>query len=315
MSEPDEREGRSVDHPRRFPRAAWRSVLGRMWLRIGHDHLSIIAAGVAFYGVFSIFPGVAALIAVYGLVSDPADIRASLHALHPVLPADVYTIITNQVEAIIGAGTGTLGLTTIVSTALALWTARAGVMAMIEGLNIVYREQDQRGFVAQYLWALLLTIVLIVFAVLVLLAVVAVPVVLRFSDLGALGVLLAQATPLLVLGVAMVFVIGGLYRYGPHRAPARKRWLTIGALAATLGWILVSLGLSIYFGSFANFNRIYGSLGAIIGLMFWMYASAFVVLLGAELNASLELQTGRDTTTGPEQPMGERGAYVADNVE
>jgi membrane protein len=187
-------------------------------------------------------------------------------------------------------------------------------MALIEGLNIAYRETDTRGILAQYLWALALTVVLTGFAVVVLFAVVALPVFLGFSGLGGLGAWLAQVTPLLVLGCAMVFVIGGLYRYGPHRAPARKRWVSVGAVAATAGWVLVSLALSVYVSAFADFNKTYGSLGAIVGLMFWMYFSVFVVLLGAELNASMELQTERDTTTGPPRPMGQRGAFVADHV-
>jgi membrane protein len=289
-------------------------VLERVWNRVGHDHLSIIAAGVAFYGVLSIFPAVAALIAIYGLVADPADINQSLAALEPLLPRDVYTMIEGQVEQIITAGTGALGVATLVSIVLALWTARAGVMALIEGLNIAYRETDTRGILAQYLWALALTVVLTGFAVVVLFAVVALPVFLGFSGLGGLGAWLAQVTPLLVLGCAMVFVIGGLYRYGPHRAPARKRWVSVGAVAATAGWVLVSLALSVYVSAFADFNKTYGSLGAIVGLMFWMYFSVFVVLLGAELNASMELQTERDTTTGPPRPMGQRGAFVADHV-
>jgi membrane protein len=307
--------GRDASHPAAFTAPAWRAVLRRTWEGIGEDHLSIVAAGVAFYGVFSIFPGIAGLIAIYGIVADPVDVRASLQAMAPLLPADVHRILAAQVEDIIGAGTGTLGLTTLLSVGLALWTARAGVMALIEGLNVVYREQDQRSLVMQYLWALALTLVLVAFAVVVLFAVVALPVVLHFSDLGALGGLLAQVTPLIVLGLALIFVIGGLYRYGPHRAPARKRWLTLGALVASVGWVIVSLGLSYYFTNIADFNRVYGSLGAIVGLMFWMWASAFVVLLGASLNAAMELQTARDTTTGPERPMGRRGAYVADNVE
>jgi membrane protein len=290
-------------------------VLRRTWARIGEENLSIIAAGVAFYGMFAIFPGVAALIAVYGLVADPEDIRASLNAVAPLLPADVSGLLTSQVEEIIGAGTGALGIATLVSLALALWTARAGVMALIQGLNNDYGETDRRNFLVRYLWALVLTVALIAFAVVVLLAVVAVPVVLGFVDLGRVGALLAQVGPLAAIGAAMILVLGGLYRYGPNREPARKRWLTVGAVVATLGWVVVSLGLSIYFSNFANFNRVYGSLGAIIGLMFWMWASAFVVLLGATLNAAMELQTARDTTTGPERPMGQRGAHVADHVE
>ncbi len=307
--------GRSADAPAQFSLAAWRAVLARTWTRIGEDHLSMIAAGVAFYWMFSVFPGVAALIAVYGLVADPDSIRASLHAMEPLLPTDVHAILAGQVEEIIGAGTSALGITTAVSTAVALWTARTGVMALIQGLNIAYREDDEHGFLMQYVWALVLTVGLVVFAVLVLLVVVALPVVLRFSDFGVAGALLAQLTPVLVIGAAMVFGIGGLYRFGPHRSPARMRWITVGAVAATLGWVAVSLALSVYFTNFANFNRVYGSLGAIIGLMFWMWASAFVVLIGASLNAAMELQTARDTTTGPERPMGRRGAYVADHVE
>lgn len=306
---------RDARHPADFTPVAWRAVLRRTWEGISENRLSIVAAGVAFYGMFSVFPGIAALIAVYGLVADPEDIRASLEAMATVMPAEVYSILAGQAEEIIAAEPAALGFATIVSIGLALWTARAGVMGMIEGLNVVYQERDQRSIVVQYLWAMGLTVALITFAVVVLFAVVALPVLLRLADLGAVGGMLAQVLPLVVLGFGLVFVIGGLYRYGPHRAPARKRWLTLGAIAAAIGWVIVSLGLSIYFNNFADFNRVYGSLGAIIGLMFWMWASAFVVLLGASLNAAMELQTERDTTTGPERPMGQRGAYVADNID
>jgi membrane protein len=202
----------------------------------------------------------------------------------------------------------------VVSLAVALWSARAGVTALMEGLNVVYRETDTRSLVVQYLLSLALTLMVILVAVVALLAVVAVPAALNFSDIGAFGALLAQVTPVMILGVAVVFAIGALYRYGPHRALARRRWVTVGAVLATLGWLVVSLALSVYVSRFANFNQTYGSLGAIVGLLFWLYASAFVVLLGAEVNAEMELETMRDTTTGPPAPMGQRGAYVADHV-
>jgi membrane protein len=306
--------GRQATTPGHFPARAWWRVLLRVWAGIGRDHLSIIAAGVAFFGVLAIFPAIAALIALYGLVADPAEISASLHALRPLLPHDVHGMIAGQVSMLAAAGQGKLTLASLISLALALWSARAGVTALIEGLNIAYRETDQRSIVAQYLLSLVLTLMLIAIAIVALLAVVAVPAVLHFSDIGRLGALLAQVTPLLILGVAVVFVIGALYRYGPSRALARKRWVTWGAVVATIAWVIVSLALSIYIGRFADFNRTYGSLGAIVGLLFWLYASAFVVLLGAELNAAMELQTEKDTTTGEPRPMGERGAYVADHV-
>jgi membrane protein len=184
----------------------------------------------------------------------------------------------------------------------------------MEGLNVVYNEFDTRSIVVQYLISLGLTLLLISITIVALLAVVAIPTLLHFSDIGWFGALLAQVTPLVVLGFAVVFLIGGLYRYGPHRALARKRWVTVGAVLATVGWVLVSMLLSFYISRFGNFNETYGSLGAVVGLLFWLYASAFVVLLGAEINAQMELQTARDTTTGTPKPMGERGAYVADNV-
>ena len=211
-----------------------------------------------------------------------------------------------------------LGVASLVSFAVALWSARAGVTALMEGLNVVYRETDTRSLVLLQYPDL---------ARADLRAdrrapssrcsrVVAVPAVLalqrprrarrRSSPAGCRS---------LILGVAVVFVIGALYRYGPHRALARKRWVTVGAVVATLGWLR---GIARACRSTSRASRTststYGSLGAIVGLLFWLYASAFVVLLGAELNAELELQTERDTTTGRPRPMGERGAYVADHV-
>jgi membrane protein len=289
-------------------------VVGRVGRGVGRDHLSIIAAGVAFFATLAIFPAIAALIALYGLVADPAQVAQSLEAAKPVLPPDVFAMIEDQVDALIAARPAGLGLASVVSLALTLWSARAGVTALMEGLNVVYRETDTRSFLVQYLVSLVLTLMVIAVAIVALLAVVAVPAALHFSDIGAVGALLAQVTPLLILGVAVVFAIGVLYRYGPHRARARRRWVTVGAVLATFGWLVASLALSVYVSRFANFNQTYGSLGAIVGLLFWLYASAFVVLLGAEINAELELETAHDTTTGPPKPMGERGAYVADHV-
>lgn len=289
-------------------------ILGRVWIGVGRDHLSIIAAGVAFFAVLSIFPSIAALISLYGLVADPADVGRSLAVVEPVLPPDVFSILKGQVDQLVGAGPSRLGLASGVSIAVALWLSRAGVMALIEGLNVVYRETDTRNILLLNLVALGLTVLFTLVAIAALLGVVALPVLLRYSDLGWLGLALARLTPLALLGGAVMLVIGLLYRYGPKRAPANKRWVSYGAAFATLGWLLVSALLSVYISRFADFNETYGSLGAIIGLMFWLYASAFVVLLGAELNAEMELQTERDTTTGRPRPMGERGAYVADHV-
>lgn len=305
---------RTVRHPADFAGRSWRRIVWRIWGGVGRDHLSIISAGVAFFCMLAIFPAMAALIAVYGLLADPAQVGDTLQALRPLLPPDVFQMIEDQIGALAAAGQTRLGVASLISLVLTLWSARAGVTALTEGLNVVYRETDTRNIVVQYLTSLVLTVAGLAVAIVALLTVVALPALLHFSDLGPLGRLLAQVAPLGVLGLASVFVIGGLYRYGPHRAPARKRWLTPGAVLATVGWVAVSLALSLYVSRFANYNHTYGSLGAIVGLMFWLYASAFMVLLGAELNAEMELETAHDTTTGRARPMGERGAYVADHL-
>ncbi len=306
--------GRSASRPTQMGWAAWRQVLGRVWRGIATDHLSIIAAGVAFFGVLAIFPTIAALIAVYGLVADPHQVAKTLEAVRPLLPGAVFDVIAGQVGALVAAPQARLGVASVISFALVLWSARAGVSALMEGMNVVYREVDTRSIVVQYAISLALTLAIVIVAAAALLGIVAVPAALNFTEIGAVGRVLAWATPLVILGVAIVFVIGALYRYAPRRAPARKRWISIGAVLATVGWLVVSLALSAYFARFPDFNKTYGSLGAIAGLLFWLYASAFVVLLGAEINAQLELQTAKDTTTGKPRPMGERGAYVADHV-
>ncbi len=307
-------DGRMASRPSGFPARAWKSVLYRVWTGLGRHHLSVVSAGVAFFALLAIFPAIAALISLYGLVADPTQIIESMDAVRPILPPDVYAMISDQVQQLLAAGRSSLGFASLISLALTIWAARAGVTGLMEGLNVVYREVDERNIVVQYLISFALTLMLMLVSIIAVVAVVAVPAILHFSDLGALGTLAAQATPLVILGFAMVLVVGVLYRYGPHRSFARKRWVSLGAIVATALWVLVSLLLSVYLSRFGDFNETYGSIGAIAGLMFWLYASAYVVLLGAELNASMELQTSRDTTTGRPKPMGERGAYVADNV-
>ena len=306
--------GRTATRPSRFGWRAWRAILGRIWGSIGKHHISIVAAGVAFFGTLSIFPTMAALIAFYGLLADPSSILASLAAAEQVLPGDVHAMIEEQIRALISAPQGTLGVAWALSLGAALWTSRMGVTGLMEGLNVVYGEVDGRPIWRQYLLSLLLTLMTIALAILALLAVVAVPAALSFVDIGPAGTLLARTVPFAILGGAAALAIGALYRFGPDRSPARTQWLSWGAVAATAAWVLVSMALSVYFGGFADLNRTYGTLGAVAGLLLWLYFSAFVVLLGAELNAQMELQTEQDTTTGRPKPMGQRGAYVADNV-
>lgn len=306
--------GRQATRPRRFTWRDWRAILGRVWVAVGTHHISIVAAGVGFFAVLAIFPAIGALIAFYGLVANPQNILSSLDAAEAVLPRDVHGMIAAQVQALIDAPQSALGVTWALGLGATLWTARMGVGGLMEGLNVVYGEVDDRPIWRQYLLSLVLTLMTLALAIVALIAVVALPALLRFSDIGPAGAFLARTTPFVVLGGAAALGIGAFYRFGPHRAPARVRWLSWGAVAATLAWVAVSMALSVYFGRFADLNRTYGAIGAVAGLLLWLYASAFVVLLGAELNAQMELQTEKDTTTGRPKPMGSRGAYVADHV-
>jgi membrane protein len=308
--------GRRRDHsaPSAFPAPAWRQLLIRVWGRIFSDHLSIVSAGVAFFSFLAIFPALAALIGLYGFVADPADVASNLQEIRPILPPDAYSLISGQVTTLAGADS-TIGVASLIALFFALWSARLGVTALIEGLNIVYRETDTRGILSQYLMSLIVTFLVLIIGVAAILAIVALPAALQILGVAERpGAWLARVVPVVILGCAIVFVIGGLYRYGPHRRPARKRWVSYGAVLAAALWVVASLLLSLYVSRFADFNETYGSLGAIAALLFWLYVSAFVILLGGVLNAEMELQTTFDTTVGAPKPMGSRGAYVADNV-
>ncbi len=307
-------EGRAASRPSHFRFADWKAILYRVYGQIGKDHLSIIAAGVAFYAMLALVPAITAAFGLYGFFADPAQIAGQVAGLKSVVPQDAYAIIEEQMTALAGAGNRTLGVTSILAILFALWTSRAGVAALMEGLNIVYDEQEQRGIVASYAMSFFLTLLVIAVAIVALAAIIVLPAVLGFLRLGGAveWALLLLRWPIL-LG-AMILVIGILYRYGPNRAHAKLSWVSPGAVLATVIWLVASIAFSIYVAEFASYNKTYGTLGAIVILLMWMYISSFVVLLGGELNAEMELRTARDTTTGAERPMGERGAYVADNV-
>ncbi|MEZ5866292.1 MAG: YihY/virulence factor BrkB family protein [Geminicoccaceae bacterium] len=306
--------GRAARRPSHFGLADWKAILLRVYAQIGKDHLSIIAAGIAFYAMLALVPAITAAFGLYGLFADPGQIAGQIAGLRSVIPQDAYTIIEQQMTALAGTGNRTLGVTSLLAILFALWTSRAGVAALMQGLNIVYDEKEERGIIASLAVSLLLTVLVIAVGIAALTAIVVLPAVIGFLHLGATidRLLLLLRWPIL-LGT-MVLVIGILYRYGPNRANAKLSWVSPGAVCATLIWLAASIAFSIYVAEFSSYNKTYGTLGAIIILLMWMYISSFVILLGGELNAEMELHTARDTTTGPEQPMGERGAYVADNV-
>ncbi len=253
---------------------------------MGARHVGLNSAAVAFYAMFSLFPALAALIAVFGLVADPVAVAAQLDLMADFVPDAAFTLISEQIDALLAARADTLGWASVLALVIALWAARAGVGALMQALNAVF-EVPARGGIAHTFVALGLTLSLIGLGIAALLIVVVMPVVLAFVPLGPLAAIALQAGRWIVALGVLVLALGLLYRFGPNRRGARLRWITPGAVAAILLWLAASLGFSIYLTNFGNYNEVYGSIGAVAALLMWFYISAYLVLFGAVLNAVL----------------------------
>jgi membrane protein len=306
--------GREADHPRQFPARGWRDILLRVKDETSKDNISMIAAGVAFYLMLAIFPMLAATVSIYGLVADPADVQRNFEAVAGVIPEEARSIMVDQLTAVSSASGGQLGFGVVLSIALTLWSASRGVIAMITALNIAYDEEEKRSFIKLNAIALALTLALIVFMIVTLAVVVGLPVVIGYLNLGETVEWTIRLARWPILAVAIILALAVLYRYAPDRDAPRWRWVSWGAVVATAIWLLGSVAFSVYVSNFADYNKTYGAMGAVIILLLWFNLSSYAVLLGAELNAEMEHQTARDTTKGVERPLGQRRAYVADTV-
>ncbi len=280
---------------------------------IGEKNVALIAAGVAFYGMLSLFPALAALVAILSLISDPNVVIAQLDQMQGILPNDVYDIINAQVVSLVTTSTGTLGWAGTVSVLAALWSARAGVGAMMIGLNSVYNERN-RNAARHYVRALVLTFGLVMVGIVALITVVIAPIVLSFVPLGSFGYFVADVIRWTIAVTVLLAGVGVLYRFGPNRRPARMGWLTFGAVFSVFSWAVVSIGFSYYVANFGNYNQVYGSIGAVVAMLVWLWISSFLVLMGASWNAQVELRSMPDSTVGRDRPAGKRGAYMADNL-
>lgn len=254
---------------------------------VARKQLSLVAAGVAFYGMLALFPALTAFAAIWGLFADPAAVRDQLDALGPVLPDDVRRMLSAQLVAAARAKDETAGWAGALSLALSLWSARAGTGAVIKALNAVH-EAPSRGGVGHYLAALGLTAALIVLGVLALTAIVIAPLALALLPLGPAAALAAEAARWALAAAVMTAGVGLTYRFGPNRRGRRLPWITWGAAAAILLWIAASAGFSLYLSQFGAYGRIYGALGAVVAMLMWLYLSAFALLLGAAIDARLE---------------------------
>lgn len=274
----------------------WRVLLA-VWRTASEKHLGLIAAGVAFFGIFAIFPGIAALIAIFGLMADPVVIAEQLTLMEGIIPPDAYRLLSVQINGLVNAGSDTLGWATAVSILLALWSCRAGVGALIGGLNAIAGQRMRSG-IWQMVVAFILTIALVALAIVALAVVVVLPIVLAFFPVAtSTAWLLEGARWILALGVLLAG-LSLLYRFGPARIGARGRWITVGAFVVVILWVAASAGLSYYLTNFASYNQVYGSLGAVIGLLMWLYVSAYLILLGAALNVEVHGHGAPHNTKG-----------------
>jgi membrane protein len=304
--------GRQSSGPSEIPAPGWRDILLRTKQQIARDHVALVAAGLAFYTLLSIFPAIAAIVSVYGLVADSSEVQAHFLAVASLVPEQARALLADQMTRVAGGNTGTLSLAVLVSLVLALWGASRGTQAFMMAMNVAYNEREKRGIVKQNLIAL--TICLLLFSTVALVATVFVPA--MVASLGIEGprgwLLTLLRWPLLAFCFMVALAV--LYRLAPSRNDAKWRWVTPGSVIAVVLWLIASIAFSFYIGNFTNYNQTYGSLGAVIGVLMWFWVSAFVVILGAEVNAEIERQTRCDSTQGDPKPLGERGAYVADTV-
>jgi membrane protein len=306
--------GQHADRPSEIPRKGWFQIVKRAWKEAKSDQVPLLAAGVAFYSFLALFPAMIAAVMLYGLVRDPADVQQQVDQLSETLPSDAASLLTTQLEAITSTSSRSLGLGLLVSLVLALWSASGGVGNILTAINIAYDEEETRGFVKRKGLSLLLTVAAITFLVVAISLVAVAPALLdNLVDAGPLRWGL-EALRWLGLVVAMSVALAVLYRIAPDRDDPEFKWVSVGAVVSTVVWLLASLGFSFYVDNFGSYNKTYGALAGVVVLLLWLWLTMYVVLLGAEINAEAEQQTVKDTTVGPDKPLGQRDAVKADSL-
>jgi membrane protein len=313
VTEPDSR-GRQAAWPAEIPPKGWKDILLRVYTNISKHRVLALAAGMTYYSILAIFPAIAAVVAIYGLFSDPAAIAQHLDQASGFLPGGAIDVAREQLTRVASKGSQTLGLTFAIGLVTSVWSANAAMKSLFDTLNIVHGEEESRSFLKLNSISLGFTMGGVAFILTALSSIIVVPVALNYVGLSNVGDFLVRIGRWPAMYLILTLALAVIYRYGPDRETPRWRWVTWGSAIAALLWLAVSGLFSWYASSFGKFNETYGSLGAVIGFMTWLWISAIVILLGAEIDAEMEHQTRRDTTTGSPKPMGMRGARMADTV-
>ncbi|MBM9596076.1 YihY/virulence factor BrkB family protein [Roseitranquillus sediminis] len=309
-----EGRGRDADAPTQIPAKGWKDVALRVKDEIAADHVGLIAAGVAFYALLALFPAITACMAIAGLLVEPQGIVDQLEQIGTLLPEQAADIIIGQATSVAGSNEGGLGLAAVVGVLLAIYSASKGTSSLIEGLNVAYDETDERGFIKRTLLVYGMTVLLIVGFVIGVAVAMVLPAVLANFGLGPVVEWVAGIASWVILVLLAVVGLAVLYRWGPDRDKPEWKWATPGAAVATVLWVIGSAAFAFYVANFASYNETFGTLGGVIVLLMWLWLSAYIVLMGAEIDSEMEAQTRADTTVGPDEPMGQRGAVKADRL-
>ena len=307
--------GQLASSPWQMPLAAWKRIAIRTWNQSWVDNAGLVAAGVAFYGFLAIIPLLGIIVLIYGFFAEPDTVVRNMQAMMAVLPADIAMLIGEQLMTAVQTSEGTRGLAILAALGVALYGGTNAASAIILALNIAYQEKEKRSLLQFYKLAIAMTLGALLLLLVALAATTAITSLERLVPSAPRPIVgLGKFTSYVALILGAAAIAATLYRYGPSREDARWSWITPGSVFTAIGWLLLTLVFGFYIKRVTDYGATYGSLGAMVALLTWLYLSAYVFVFGAELNSEVEHQTARDSTTGPEQPLGHRGAWAADHV-
>ena len=309
-----DKRGHNAEKPKQIPKKGWKDVASRVKDQLTKDHVFLLSAGIAFYFFLAIFPAIAAALSIYGLIMEPAQVEQQMGQVANILPEQAHQMISNILERQSEKPESTLGWSLVLSILISLWSANKGTKAVFEGVNITYNEIDERGFFKLTAVTLLFTIGGIIIGFIAITMVVAFPALIDKIGLPSTLETIIQLLRWPILALIVMFALAAVYKVAPYRKSPEFKWISWGAIIATVFWLAGSLLFNLYVKNFSSFDETYGSFAAIIILMLWFFLTAFIILLGAEINSEMEHQTSRDTTTGEDKPTGKRGGYHADHV-
>lgn len=303
-----------ANKPSQLPLSCWWLATRKAALRLADEDFSLQCAGVAFYALMSLFPAIALSVTLYGLVIDVATLQTHLDTARPFLPAQVYDIVAARLEDLVGSSETALGVGLLIALAIVLWSSSRGTNSLICVIGNAYCEPNERSFLRSAFVSISITLGAILFASAAFFVIAAIPVLLKLLPLLAETEILVRLASWPAMACFSIAGIALLYRLAPNRRDARWIWILPGAAVTAVLWLVGSVAFSLYVENFGNYDATFGSIATIVVVMLWLYYSVLIVAFGAALNGQLELSTRQDSTVGPNRPMGERGAFAADNV-